>query len=493
MTHVVTQSCCSDASCTYACPVNCIQPTPDDPDFLLAEMLHIDAASCVDCGACVSACPVQAIKPASALTEAELPFLDINRLYHEEQRQAGKVRALLAKPPARLQVRAHQRPLRVAVIGSGPSGLYAADEVLTIPRAEVTVFERLSEPYGLARFGVAPDHRRTRRISGQFEQIRQARGLKFELGVDVGVDVTREELLTRFDAVIYAVGAASDRRLEIPGAELAGVDTATRFVAWYNGHPDFADVSFDLSHPRAVVVGNGNVGLDVARILSTDPDRLAETDISPRALATLRASQVQEVLITARRGPHEAAFTLPELLGLASAPGVELVVDPAVATKVEGSKLAWLARLSDASRAGRRRVVLRFHLAPERVLGADGAMTGVEFAHTADGDAETIDAGLLLTSIGYGGAPVPGLPFDAASRTVPNRQGRVIDPASGEPIPGTYVTGWIKRGPSGFLGTNRSDSQETVRMLVEDFNGGLLASRRDPRIEAPHPAAPVRS
>jgi ferredoxin--NADP+ reductase len=493
MTHVVTQSCCSDASCTYACPVNCIHPTPDDPDFLLAEMLHVDPKTCVDCGACVTACPVQAIKPAGLLSEAELPFLDINRLYHESRRESGKVRAVLAKPPARLQVRRHERPLKVAVIGSGPSGLYAADEVLTIPRAEVTVFERLAEPYGLARFGVAPDHRRTRRISSQFEQIRRARGLRFELGVEVGVDVSPAELLARFDAVIYAVGAAADRRLEIPGAELAGVSTATSFVAWYNGHPDYAHVNFDLSHPRVLVVGNGNVGLDVARILTTDPDYLAETDISARALAALRASQVEEVVITGRRGPHEGAFTLPELLGLASAPGVELVIDPAVAAEVEGSKLEWILHLSAASRAGARRVQLRFHLAPERVLGAEGAMTGVAFAHSDGGAAETVAAGLLLTSIGYGGVPVAGLPFDPGTRTVPNDHGRVIDPASGEPVPGTYVTGWIKRGPSGFLGTNRSDSQETVKMLVEDFNGGKLASRSDPQTEAPFPAVPVRS
>jgi ferredoxin--NADP+ reductase len=489
MPHVVTQSCCSDASCTYACPVNCIQPTPDDPDFLLAEMLHVDPKTCVDCGACVSACPVQAIKPASALTEAELPFLDINRVYHESRREHESERHILARPPARLQVRRHDRPLKVAVIGSGPSGLYAADEVLTIPRAEVTVFERLSEPYGLARFGVAPDHRRTRRISDQFQQIRRARGLRFELGVEVGVDISPAELASRFDAVIYAVGAASDRRLEIPGAELGGVDTATSFVAWYNGHPDFRDVAFDLSSPRAIVIGNGNVGLDVARILTTDPDRLAETDISPAALAVLRASQIREVVVTGRRGPREGSYTLPELLGLASATGVELVLDPTLnEADTAGSKLEWVSRLSAASRSGGRTVTLRFHLAPERVIGDHGQMTGVDFG------SEVIEAGLLLTSIGYAARPVTGLPFDELTHTVPNHRGRVLDPVTGAPVPRTYVTGWIKRGPSGFLGTNRSDSQETVKMLVEDFNSGALAPALENRIEeAPQTTVPVRS
>jgi ferredoxin--NADP+ reductase len=509
MPHVVTQSCCSDASCTFACPVNCIQPTPDDPDFLSAEMLHVDPSTCVDCGACVSACPVSAIKPISRLTEAEQPYIEINRVYSEKRRDAGaQPRAILARPAPRLSVKRHDRPLKVAVIGSGPAGLYAADEVLTIPRAEVTVFERLTEPYGLARFGVAPDHRRTRRISGQFEQIRRARGLNFELGVDVGVDVSRAELLSRFDAVIYAVGASSDRRLEIPGAELAGVASATDFVAWYNGHPDFMDRTFDLSHPRAVVIGNGNVGLDVARVLTTDPDRLAETDIARPALAALRASRVQEVHVTGRRGPGEAAFTLPELLGIASAPGVELVIDPSASALVAGSKLEWLTRLSAASRAGSRRVQLRFHLAPERVLGESGRMTGVEFAQThreseaayrggavgaATGTHKTIEAGLLLSSIGYGARPVTGLPFDAATRTVPNDRGRVIDPASHVPVPGTYVTGWIKRGPSGFLGTNRSDAQETVRMLVDDFNAGRLPGAPAPEPSTAASGAPVRS
>ena len=464
MPHVVTQSCCNDASCTYACPVNCIQPTPGDPDFAAAEMLHVDPLTCVDCGACVSACPVSAIKPHTALTEVELPFLAINRRFHERRRQTGEERSLLARPPARLRVPRQLAPPRVAVVGSGPSGLYAADEVLTIPGAQVTIFERLDRPYGLARYGVAPDHRRTRRISGQFEQIRRARGLRFELGTEVGVDVTHAELLRRFDAVIYAVGTPTDRRLEIPGVDRAGVHTATEFVGFYNGHPDHADTRFDLDTRRAVVIGNGNVGLDVARILAVDPDALAGTDIAPAALALLRRSRVEEVLVTSRRGPGEAAFTLPELLGLAGAPGIAL--DPgADPDAIAGTKLEWLAELPETARAGRRRVGLRFGWTPEAITAS-----GVRFA-TPEGPVE-IEAGLVLTSIGYAGVPVAGLPFDPVTRTVPHERGRVLDPVTGAPIPGTYVTGWIKRGPNGFLGTNRADSQETVRALVEDLSAG---------------------
>ena len=461
--------------------MNCIQPTPDHPDFLLAEMLAIDPTTCMDCGACITACPVEAIKPDRALSEAELPFLELNASLSAARAARGGPRRMLAVPPPRLTVRRGRRPPQVAVVGSGPSGLYAADEVLTIPGAEVTVFERLPEPYGLARFGVAPDHRRTRRISDQFAQIRRNRGLRFELGTEVGVDVTREELLERYDAIIYATGAATDRRLEIPGIGRPGVSSATAFVAWYNGHPDADRRSVDLSHPRAVVVGNGNVGLDVARILTVDPDHLAATDIATAALATLRASAIEEVLITSRRGPDQAAFTLPELLGLAGAPGVELVWDADL--DISGTKLEWVARLSPAVRAGRRRVRLAFGVTTEAVLGPDlaqgdgadpGAPMGAVRLRHGTGPGETLEAGLLLTSIGYAGVPVAGLPFDPVTHTVPHERGRVIDPTTGAPLARTYVTGWIKRGPTGFLGTNRSDSQETVRAVVEDLNAGRL-------------------
>ena len=465
MTHVVTQSCVGDGSCVHACPVNCIQPTPDDPAFELAEMLHIDPATCVDCGACVSACPVDAIKPHTRLDAGERAFLEINAGYHRRPR----TRPLLAPVRPPLRVRAHRRPLHVAIVGSGPAAMYAADEILTIPGARVDVLERLPTPYGLAQAGIAPDHRRTRRIVRQLEVIRRNPRLQLHVGIDVGADITHDELLDGHDAVIYAVGAAADRRLGIPGEELSGVTSATHVVGWYNGHPDHADRDFDLSHSRAVIIGNGNVALDVARMLTIDPAALAGSDIAPAALSALRTSRIEEVVVTGRRGPDASAFTLPELVGLTATPSIGVEVVPA---ELEGApagdlKLDMLRRLTAGTRRGRR-VTLRYRLVPERLHGSE-TVTAVQF------DRETIDAGLVITSIGYRGKPVAGLPFDPATGTIRNEAGRVLDPATGTPVPGVYVAGWIKRGPAGFIGTNKSCSQDTVLALVEDFNAGCLS------------------
>ena len=457
MPHVITQSCCSDASCVYACPVNCIQPTPDSPDFLTAEMLYVDPATCVDCGACVSACPVQAIKPQTKLTDEEQPFAEINARYFIG---TERPRTALAPTTPPLVVRHHTAPLRVAVVGSGPAGMYAADEVLTIPGARVDIHERLDAPYGLVRHGVAPDHRRTRDVTRQFEVIRRQPGLNLHLGVQIGRDMTHAELARRYHAVLYAVGASSDRRLDVPGADLEGTASATEFVAWYNGHPDHRHRTFDLSHPRVVVIGNGNVALDVARILTLDPAQLEDTDINPAALQALRNSRIEEVVIVGRRGPEHSSFTLPELVGLTNTPGIEVNVQPEdVSSEPADAKIELLRRLSPGSGNGLRRIRLRYHLTPQRMLGED-RVAAVDFG------SETIDAGLVLTSIGYRGLPIADLPFDHDRAIVPNDRGRVT--------PGTYVAGWIKRGPSGFIGTNRSCAQETVRQLVDDFNAGRL-------------------
>ena len=477
MPHVVTQSCVGDGSCVYACPVNCIQPTPDDPAFEHAEMLHIDPASCVDCGACVTACPVDAIKPHAWLDAGERAFLAVNAAYHRTRRQRPSLAPV--RPP--LRVRRHRQPLRVAIVGSGPAAIYAADEVLTIPRAEVSVYERLEVPYGLVHAGVAPDHRRTRRIARQLDMICADPRLRMRLGVEVGRDVTRDELLETHDAVVYAVGAAADRRLEVPGAELPGVASATQFVAWYNGHPDHVERAFDLSHRRAVVIGNGNVALDVARILTVDPESLAGTEIAPHALEALRASRIEEVVVVGRRGPAASAFTLPELIGLSATPGVDLAVaDDALADVAPGDpKLDLLRDLTPTGDAARR-ITLRYHLTPSRIAGTD-RVTGVELTPTGRDGAPPVrvDAGLVVTSIGYRGMPVAGMPFDATTGTIPNADGRVLDPDTGAPIPGLYVVGWIKRGPTGFIGTNKSCSQDTVQALVEDFNAGRLRAAED--------------
>lgn len=479
MPHVVTQSCVGDGSCVYACPVNCIQPTPDDPAFELAEMLHVDPTSCVDCGACVSACPVDAIKPAWQLDESERAFELINAAYHRPPRK----RSLLAPVRPALVVRDRGEALRVAIVGSGPAAMYAAEELLTVPGAQVTVFERLPSPDGLVRTGVAPDHRRTRRVSRQMEQIRRHPGLTMRLGVEVGRDVTHTQLLETHHAVIYAVGAASDRRLDVPGSDAAGVLSATELVGWYNGHPDHANRLVDLTHRRAVVVGNGNVALDIARILSSDPESLADTDIAPAALDALRASRIEEVVVVGRRGPEHSAFTLPELIGLGATPGVRIGVDPDALAGADDdtAKLELLRSFGPPATQGRR-ITLRYGLAVDAVDGGD-VVRGVTFRRTgavpADAaDPERIDTGLVVASIGYRGMPVAGLPFDEATGTVPNDGGRVVDPTTTTAVPRTYVVGWIKRGPSGFIGTNKGCSQDTVLALIEDYNAGCLPSPR---------------
>lgn len=490
MPYVVTQSCCSDASCVYACPVNCIHPTPDEPDFATAEMLYVDPASCVDCGACATACPVDAITSSKKLTDEQQPFIEINADFYRFDRP----RPVLAQPVPPAEVAPGHGPLRVAIVGSGPSAMYAADELLTQPEVSVTVFDRLPVPYGLARHGVAPDHTRTRQVSRLFDVISAQPGFGSYLNVTVGEDISHDELKDHFDAVIYAVGASTDRKLGIPGEGLPGSLSATEFVAWYNGHPDYADREVDLSHRRAVVVGNGNVALDVARILTMDPELLADTEVSPHALRALRRSRIEEVVIVGRRGPAESAFTVPEFVGLLGT-DIDIVVagevpEPSadLPDKVD-RKLKLLRGVADRPAGARRRIVFRYLSAPVALTGHD-AVTGIELARNelveedgvmravATGESETLDAGLVLTSVGYRGVAVPGLPFDERVGVVPNDAGRVVESVTGAPVPGSYVTGWIKRGPTGFIGTNKSCAQETVRQLVDDANAGRLSRPR---------------
>lgn len=488
MPHVITQSCCSDGSCVYACPVNCIHPTPDEPGFATAEMLYIDPAACVDCGACVSACPVGAIAPDSRLEDKQLPFVELNAAFYPERNPDEKVPPSSKLAPvmaAPLVERRPDGPLTVAIVGSGPAAMYAADELLTQRGVRVNMFERLPTPYGLVRAGVAPDHQNTKRVTGLFDRIAAARGLRLYLNVDVGSHVTHDELLAHHHAVLYAVGAPNDRRLDIEGMGLAGTGTATELVAWYNGHPDYAELPVELGHRRAVIVGNGNVALDVARILTTDPDLLARTDIADHALAALRTSQIEEVVIAARRGPKDSAFTLPELIGLTAT--CEVVLDAAdhelvradlaeVTDPLTRNKLEILAKLGDASAPiTRPRIRLAYRHTPHRITG-DGRVEGIDFTITGTDEVRPMPAGLVLTSIGYRGKPIAGLPFDEATATVPNDGGRVLDRASGRPLAGTYVAGWIKRGPTGFIGTNKSCAAETVHRLVDDYNAGRLAA-----------------
>jgi ferredoxin--NADP+ reductase len=491
MPHVITQSCCSDGSCVYACPVNCIHPSPDEPGFATAEMLYIDPAACVDCGACVSACPVGAIAPDTKLEPKQLPFIELNAAFYPKRDTKLPPTSKLAPVLDAPRVDAREGgPLTVAVVGSGPAAMYAADELLTQHGVRVNVFERLPTPYGLVRAGVAPDHQSTKRVTRLFDRIARRRGFRFYLNVEVGSDLTHAELLAHHHAVVYAVGAPNDRRLDIEGMGLPGTGTATEIVAWINGHPEFTDLPVDLSGERVVLIGNGNVALDVARILTTDPDELARTDISDHALAALRDSKVTEVVIAARRGPADSAFTLPELIGLTSTCEVVLDAGPevdvhdlvirdlaAATDPLTRNKLEILSKLGDAGAlVTRPRIRLAYELTPNRVLG-EARATAVEFVVTGTDETRQLPAGLVLTSIGYRGKPIRDLPFDEAAAVVPNDGGRVTA------TPGSYVAGWIKRGPTGFIGTNKSCAAETVHNLVADYNNGLLTN------PVPKPAA----
>ena len=378
------------------------------------------------------------------------------------------------------------RPYHVAIVGSGPSGYFAAASLLKFADSSaapdsrdvrVDVLEMLPTPWGLVRSGVAPDHPKIKTISAQFEKIASDPRFRFFGNIRVGEDVQTEELADRYDAVIYAVGAQADRPLGIPGEDLPGSVAAVDFVGWYNAHPHFEEMSPDLSTGRAVVVGNGNVALDVARILTTDPDVLARTDVSDHALATLRTSRVQEVVVAARRGPSASAFTLPELIGLTNTHEVVLSADDHALVQQDlttetdpltRNKLEVLAKLGDASAPiGRPRIRLAYRLTPLRVLG-DDHVEGVEFTVTGTDEVRELATGMVLTSIGYRGKPIRDLPFDESAAIVPNDGGRVAG------TPGVYVAGWIKRGPTGFIGTNKSCAAETVHNLVADYNAGLL-------------------
>ncbi|HLR99964.1 MAG TPA: FAD-dependent oxidoreductase, partial [Mycolicibacillus parakoreensis] len=442
---------------------------------------------CVDCGACVRACPVDAISPDSLLPDSQLPFLAVNASYYPEREPGTKLPPTSKLAPIMPAPELRRGPLSVAIVGSGPAAMYAADELLTQPRVRVSMFEKLPTPYGLVRAGVAPDHQSTKRITRLFDQITRRDGFSFYLNVEVGNHIGHHELLAHHHAVIYASGAPNDRRLDVEGMGLAGTGTATEVVAWINGHPDFVDLPVDLSHERAVLIGNGNVALDVARVLTRDPATLARTDISDAALAALSASNISEVVIAARRGPAQSAFTLPELIGLTGVADVVLDADDhalvrrdlaEVTDRMTRNKLEILTNLPDAAevplaQTRRPRIRFAYQRTPRRVIGERRA-TGIEFQVTGTDEVVSLDAGLVLTSIGYRGKPIRDLPFDEASATVPNDHGRVLHAVTGARIPGAYVAGWIKRGPTGFIGTNKSCSMQTVQQLVDDFNAELL-------------------
>lgn len=482
MTYAITQTCCSDATCIAVCPVNCIHPAPGERDFGSTEMLYIDPKSCIDCGACADACPVDAIFPVENLSGAQAAYGPINAAYYEGREPAPELEGpnfhAWDEPVFGRSLPSDFAPIRVAVVGTGPAGMYAAEDLLLHTGAEVTLIDRLPVAGGLLRYGVAPDHPSTKKVQDTFARFHGHPRVRMHLGLDVGGDVTHRELAAHHDAVVYAVGAGADRRLSIPGEELAGSLSARTFVAWYNAHPEVAPDAVDLSSERVVLVGNGNVALDAARILVSDRDALTGSDIAGHALDALRASPVREVVVLGRRGPGEAAYTRSELLALTHLPGVELVLDdhdPRIGAAVDaaapGDKAAVLRGVrreavdwSAAPPAGRR-IVFRFHSEPVDVRGGD-QVRGVGV--TGGPDVTEIPTGLLLRAVGYRGLPVAGLPFDEATGTVPHEGGRV----TGEQ--GTYVVGWIKRGPSGGIGANRTCAAETVTTLLADAVAGRL-------------------
>ena len=387
-------------------------------------------------------------------------------------------------------------PLRVAVVGSGPAGFYAAGALLAADVAvEVDLFERLPTPWGLVRLGVAPDHPKVKSVSRAFEKIALQPGFRFIGNVEIGRDVSHDELLALYDAVVYCIGAQSDRRLGIPGEDLPGSWAATDFVAWYNGHPDYQELEFDLDVSRAVVVGNGNVAVDVARMLALTDDELAPTDTTDAALAAFAGSQIEEIVLLGRRGPAEASFTTPELIELGELAGADVIVDGAELEGVEphGTQaernLGVLREYAARAPAGKpRRLVLRFLTSPTAILG-DGHVEAVELVGNRlepgpggtlravpTEERETLDAGLVFRSVGYRGVALPGVPFDEDTGTVPNDGGRVDERL--------YVAGWIKRGPTGVIGTNKKDATETVERLLDDLREAPRRGRTAADVDA---------
>lgn len=394
--------------------------------------------------------------------------------------------------------------LRAVIVGAGPSGFYAAGQLIGEGFA-VDLIDKLPTPFGLVRFGVAPDHPKIKNVTRVFEKTATSDDFRFFGGVELGRDITREELLEHYDLVLYTIGTSSDNRLGIEGEDFEGSHPATTFVAWYNGHPEAKDYEFDLSAERAVVIGNGNVAIDVARMLVLDEDEVQPTDTADHAVEAFKTHGVKEVVILGRRGPAQAAFTNPELLELGELKRADVIVDAEQMALDELSE-KWLE--SDLAEPTNRRnveimkeysqrtpegkshrVELKYLRSPVEILGENGKVTGIrvevnEIVDDGNGNpravgtgvTEDIPCGLVFRSIGYRGEPVDTIPFEEKRGLIRNEGGRVTD-ESGSPLPGEYVSGWVKRGPSGVIGTNKKDSADTVAKIVEDRDSGKLTAK----------------
>jgi ferredoxin--NADP+ reductase len=407
------------------------------------------------------------------------------------------------------------RPLRVAIVGAGPTGFYAADQLLRQEGlvVEVDMFDRVPTPFGLVRYGVAPDHQKIKSVTAAFDKVASHPRFRFYGAVELGKHVTVDDLRAHYHQIFYSTGAQTDRRMGIPGEDLTGSHPATEFVAWYNGHPDYQDHQFDLSVERVAVVGVGNVAIDVARILSRTPEELAVTDISEQAFEALRHSAIKEVYLLGRRGPAQAAFTNPEIKELGELADADVIVDPRE-VELDPLSRAALAQAPDRattkkveilqSYAGRvpsgkpRKLIIRFLVSPVELIGdAAGEVTGItlvrnELTQTPTGTLqpratdrfETLPVGLVFRSVGYRGVALPGVPFNDKWGVILNEKGRVLDPDAKQPVLGEYTGGWIKRGPSGVIGTNKLDAAETITCMMEDLARGAVLQPSAPSAAA---------
>ena len=412
------------------------------------------------------------------------------------------------------QIGTEADPLRVAVIGAGPTGFYAAEQLLGRKDlvVDVDMFDRLPTPYGLVRYGVAPDHQKIKSVTAVFDRTAAHPRFRFYGNVEYGRHLTLDDLTGHYHQMVFCTGAQTDRPLGVPGEDLAGSYPATEFVAWYNGHPDYTQHSFDLEQEVAAVVGVGNVAVDVARILLRSGDELARTDIADYALEALRESRVKEVHMLGRRGPAQAAFTNPEIQELAELPHADATALPEEVQLDELSqgvvertrdhttmkKVEVLQGVAARAPQGKpRRLVLRFLVSPTELLGRDHHVHGMRLVRNrleatsagtlvarSTGETEDLPAGLVFRSVGYRGVPLPGVPFNEKWGVILNEKGRVLDPDTQEPRRGLYTAGWIKRGPSGVIGTNKPDAAETVANMRADLKQGLALSPGHPQAEA---------
>jgi anaerobic selenocysteine-containing dehydrogenase/NADPH-dependent glutamate synthase beta subunit-like oxidoreductase/NAD-dependent dihydropyrimidine dehydrogenase PreA subunit len=491
MAYVVTEACQGDkfTKCVDVCPVDAFREGTD--------MLYIDPQACIECNACLTECPVRAIYPESAVPESMQHYIELNaRMAAEcppitESRETDD-RIVSATPKSRTGGPAR----RLAVVGAGPSGFYAADEMLRqLPEATVDIFERLPTPFGLVRYGVAPDHPKIKSVSSSFEKIARSPRVRFFGNVELGKDLSRDDLLEHYDAVLYATGGSASRPLDLPGAELGNIQGASTFVGWYNGHPDFRDLQVDLSGDTAVVIGMGNVALDIARILAMPVAELERTDIADYALEALRQSNIREVCLVARRGPVQAAFTPKELRQLLDTEGVDiqveaddLLLDAASAAELAEPlntearhNLTLLQEAQARPKRGGKTIRFVFKVSPSGFIGADGhvtAMNGVRNVLQDDGRGSVaavageehlhLAASLVVNATGYRGMAIPGIAFDERRGVIANDHGRVLA-LQGRVSTKEYAAGWIKRGASGVIGSNKQCAVDSVGRLVADL------------------------